>query len=110
MIRSVLPALVAALAFPLAACNGSGNDGGDSASIDAERMNEHVRILASDDFAGRGPASDEEDLTTDYIAAQFEAVGLQPGGENGTFFQTVPLSRVRQDGPATITAQAPGGW
>lgn len=92
---------VAALVLPVAAL---------AQEIDSERLNAHVRELASDAFAGRGPASAEEHLTTDYIAAQFAALGLEPGGEDGTYFQVVPLSRTRQDGPATITVSGAGGW
>jgi Zn-dependent M28 family amino/carboxypeptidase len=78
--------------------------------IDPARLNGHVRELASDAFAGRGPASPEETLTTDYIAGQFQAMGLEPGGDDGTFFQLVPLSTTQQSGPATISASGPDGW
>ena len=78
--------------------------------IDPDRLNAHVRELASDAFAGRGPASAEEPLTTAYIADQFAALGLEPGGDDGTFFQVVPLSRTQQDGPATITVRGADGW
>lgn len=78
--------------------------------IDPARLNVHVRELASDALGGRGPASADEEATTAYIAAQFEAAGLQPGGDDGSWFQIVPLSRTQQSGPATITAEGPGGW
>ena len=93
--------LLAALLLPAAAL---------AQEIDPDRLNAHTRELASDAFAGRGPASPEEHLTTDYIAEQFRALGLEPGGDDGTFFQVVPLSRTQQSGPATITAEGPSGW
>ena len=79
-------------------------------SISPDRLNGHVRELASDAFAGRGPASAEETLTTDYIAEQFAAIGLEPGGDDGTWFQVVPLSRTQQDGPAVVTVEGADGW
>ena len=99
MFRSL--AVATALLLPAAAL---------AQEIDPDRLNAHTRELASDAFAGRGPASPEEHLTTDYIAEQFRALGLEPGGDEGTFFQVVPLSRTQQSGPATITAEGPTGW
>jgi Zn-dependent M28 family amino/carboxypeptidase len=60
-------------------------------SIQAERLTEHVRILASDKFEGRGPATRGETLTVDYLIDQFRIAGLKPGNPNGTFIQNVPL-------------------
>ncbi|WP_288758655.1 M28 family metallopeptidase [uncultured Brevundimonas sp.] len=78
------------------------------AAIDAERMNQAVRVLASDEFEGRGPVSAGEEKTVEWLADQFRAAGAKGGGPDGSFFQTAQLSRTRQDGPATITASAGG--
>lgn len=69
---------------------------------DAARLNEHVRILASDEFEGRGVATPGEQRTVDYLVGQFQALGLEPGGPDGSWVQTAQLGRTRQDGPATI--------
>jgi Zn-dependent M28 family amino/carboxypeptidase len=61
------------------------------ASIDPARLAGHVRTLASDEFLGRGPATPGEEKTVAYIAQQFQAAGLQPGGPNGSWYQEVPL-------------------
>lgn len=78
--------------------------------IDPARLNAHVRELASDALGGRAPASADEGPTTDYIAEQFRLMGLQPAGDDGTYFQIVPLSRTRRDGPATISVEDADGW
>ncbi|MFN7620705.1 MAG: peptidase M20, partial [bacterium] len=75
---------------------------------DAVRLNEHVRVLASDEFEGRGVATPGEQLTVDYLVSQFRALGLEPGGPDGSWVQTAQLGRTRQDGPATITVSAGG--
>jgi Zn-dependent M28 family amino/carboxypeptidase len=75
---------------------------------DAARLNEHVRVLASDEFEGRGVATPGEQKTVDYLVSQFQALGLEPGGPDGQWVQTAQLGRTRQDGPATITAEAGG--
>ena len=62
-------------------------------AIDPARLQAHVRTLASDEFLGRGPATPGEEKTVAYIAEQFQAAGLQPGGPNGSWYQDVPLSQ-----------------
>lgn len=75
---------------------------------DAARLNEHVRVLASDEFEGRGVATPGEQRTVDYVVSQFQALGLEPGGPDGSWVQRAQLGRTRQDGPATITVSAGG--
>jgi len=75
---------------------------------DPARLNEHVRVLASDAFEGRGVATPGEQKTVDYLVEQFQALGLEPGGPNGQWVQTAQLGRTRQDGPATITVSHGG--
>jgi Zn-dependent M28 family amino/carboxypeptidase len=62
-------------------------------TIDPARLANHVRVLAADDFLGRGPATPGETKTVAYIADQFRAAGLQPGGPNGSWYQEVPLNQ-----------------
>jgi hypothetical protein len=51
----------------------------------------HIQVLASDDFQGRYPGTPAEVKTTEYIVEQFRLRDLEPGGENGSWFQPVPL-------------------
>ena len=57
-------------------------------------------LLAHDSMGGREPGSIGDYKATDYIAAEFRRLGLEPAGEHGSFFQEVPFIRVRPD-PAT---------
>src|SRR5207249_6126360 len=59
--------------------------------VDTAAMDAHLRFLASDLLEGRAPATRGGRLATEYIAAQFQALGLQPAGVNGTYFQPVNL-------------------
>lgn len=77
--------------------------------IDPERLNAHVRVLASDEFEGRGPVSPGEDRTVAWLVEQFQALGLEPGGPDDQWVQAAQVSRTRQDGPARIVAQTPDG-
>lgn len=81
---------------------------GDTPTIDAERMNQAVRVLASDEFEGRAPASAGEEKTVAWLVEQFRAAGAEGGGPDGSFVQVAHLSRTRQDGPATIVAHVGG--
>ncbi|MFC0686548.1 M28 family metallopeptidase [Novosphingobium clariflavum] len=59
--------------------------------FDIARVSNDIKTLSSDAFEGRGPATRAEVKTIDYIAAQMKAAGLKPAGDNGTWFQNVPL-------------------
>ena len=76
--------------------------------IDAGRIKEHVRILSSDRFAGRGPTQTGERKTIEYLARQFRKAGLQPGGKNGSWYQDVPLVRYERVGPPKLSLQVAG--
>src|SRR5882757_1652281 len=60
--------------------------------VSAERLFAHIRILASDEFEGRGPGSHGEDKTVEYLIAQFRNANLLPGNPDGTYIQSVPLT------------------
>ncbi|MEC7290551.1 MAG: hypothetical protein VXW22_10735 [Pseudomonadota bacterium] len=64
---------------------------GTSAEIAAADLAQRIATLADDTFEGRGPASENGEKAADWIAAEMERVGLQPAGENGTWFQTVGM-------------------
>lgn len=66
-------------------------------SVRAETIREHVRFLSDDKLEGRDTASSGGQLAADYLAGQFQEMGLKPVGDNGTFFQKVPFQRVRMD-------------
>jgi Zn-dependent M28 family amino/carboxypeptidase len=74
--------------------------------IEAEKIRAHVKYLASDELEGRGPGQKGGDLAADYIAEQFKSYGLKPAGDNGTYFQQVPLVGVKTL-PDTSFAVAP---
>ncbi len=60
-------------------------------AFDVARVTQDVKILSSDAFEGRGPATAGEVKTIAFLTAQMKAAGLQPGGPNGTWTQDVPL-------------------
>jgi hypothetical protein len=59
-------------------------------SLSAPRLDalrDHVRYLASEELTGRGVDTPGIKLARDYIAREFAAYGLRPGGDNGSYLQ-----------------------
>ena len=82
-------------------------------NIDPKLLSEHIKVLSSDAFEGRGPATPGETKSVAYISQQFKAVGLQPGGDatkggGRSWTQNVPLAQFDIKGPVTFTAKAGG--
>ena len=61
-------------------------------SITANELLAHIKVLASDNFEGRGPGTPGETKTIDYIAAEFRKSRLTPGNPDGTWLQRVPAT------------------
>ena len=57
----------------------------------AAAMDAHLKYLADDLLEGRAPATRGGRLAVRYVAAQFEAMGLEPGAADGSYFQPVAL-------------------
>src|SRR5437763_8088088 len=73
-----------------------------------ERIRAHVRFLSSDLLEGRGVAVRGGELATEYIATQFALAGAKPAGDDGTYFQKVPLVGVQTAPDAILSAASPG--
>ena len=74
-------------------------------TINANRMSEITRVLASDEFQGRSMGGPGEEKTVAYLTEQFKAAGLEPGGENGGWTQTVPMIRTKLQAPMTFSVK-----
>jgi Zn-dependent M28 family amino/carboxypeptidase len=71
--------------------------------IDPARLSAIDKVLSSDAFEGRGPATRAEPKVIDYIVGQYKAIGLQPAGEKGGWLQDVPMRRFELTGPLNFT-------
>jgi Zn-dependent M28 family amino/carboxypeptidase len=69
----------------LSACG----EAGELPRISPELIGEHVSVLASDEYLGRGPGQRGGDMAVEYIAGQFEAYGLE--APDGSYLQPVPM-------------------
>jgi Zn-dependent M28 family amino/carboxypeptidase len=74
-------------------------------SITAEGLSENIKILASDEFEGRGPSSEGEEKTVAFLRERFVELGLEPGnaGASGDpYYQDVPLVSITTDPSAAL--------
>lgn len=97
MLHRVL--LVVSIIAGLAGCGAADET---AAQIDTERLSAIVKVLASDDFEGRAPGTPGGRKTVKYLTGQFAALGLEPGGKNGSWIHTVPLIRTQVQAPALM--------
>jgi hypothetical protein len=66
-----------------------------AATLTARDVARRIGIIADDSMLGRDTPSRGLDLTAQYVADQFRAFGLRPGGEKGSWFQRYPITRRR---------------
>lgn len=100
-----IPLLFTLLA--LAACekSPSGEDAGTKAkssvdvarSIDSNRLRAHMEFLASDEMQGREAGSRNYDIAANYVAAQYQLMGLQPAGGDGSYMQPIRMRSTTLD-------------
>jgi len=76
--------------------------------VSGERIRAHVKFLASDLLEGRGVGTRGGKLAEEYIATQFALAGAKPAGDNGTFFQRVPMVGAETEPSATLSAEGGG--
>jgi Peptidase family M28 len=67
---------------------------GQTASLTATVQREvhaYMNFLADDELHGRGSATRDEHIAALFVSSKLQSLGLEPGGDNGTFLQKSPL-------------------
>ncbi|MDD4666207.1 MAG: M20/M25/M40 family metallo-hydrolase [Clostridia bacterium] len=77
---------------------------GEDSHIQITALRKHVQVLTEKSFAGRRAGTRGEAMTGRYLAAQLQEMGLEPAGDEGTFFQGFPLPEMtlRREGKRTV--------
>jgi len=70
--------------------------------VTADEIRSQIAVLANDSLQGRKPFTTGETKTINYIASQFKQLGLEPGN-NGSYFQDVPMVEVTGTPNPTMT-------
>jgi Zn-dependent M28 family amino/carboxypeptidase len=76
------------------------------ASLSEEELLAHMRVLASDEYEGRGPGTPGDEKTVRYLVEQFRFLGLEPGNPDGSYVQKVPLLGFETSSRVTLTTPA----
>src|SRR5579859_188806 len=81
----------------------------NAASI--ERLRKDLTYLASDECEGRGAQTKGLQKAADYIVAEYQRLGLKPGGVNGGYFQpyTMRSGAAKLSGVNSVTLKGPLG-
>jgi len=100
VVLATTPSLIAAQSAPLPLKHAPQPT---SAAITAGDLMTRLYIFADDSMEGRETGTRGHLKSTEYIANELRRLGLQPAGDNGTFFQNVPMIRRAFDAKSTIT-------
>jgi Peptidase family M28 len=96
------PVLAASLVVALAAGLGAGAQDPIDRIREAD-IKADLFTLAGDAMRGREAGTLDELTASAWIAERARAAGLQPAGDNGTYFQFFPLERLRISSTSTVT-------
>jgi Zn-dependent M28 family amino/carboxypeptidase len=92
-----------ALVLAAGATAGAQTPSQDPQQAASDRILEHIKVLSSDDFEGRGPGTEGENKSVAYLQGEFTKLGLLPGNPDGTYVQNVPLVGVVSTTQASFT-------
>src|SRR5262245_19678867 len=101
--------LLGCVALLLGVPAGAAEKAATRAELSEARLKKDIFFLASDECEGRGPTTKGINTAAQYIADQFKAAGLKPGGKDGSWFQpfTIPGATLR--GTAKLVLHGPLG-
>lgn len=101
-------ALILCLLVPLAAAASNALDvrrhSRDASLFSDATYKKNVSYLASDELEGRGTGQEGIDKAAEFIEAWFKKCGVQPAGDDGTYFQNFTLQLRNRVAPGTRLA------
>jgi Zn-dependent M28 family amino/carboxypeptidase len=80
-----------------------------AAVIDEEGLRSVVSYLASDELEGRGPASEADELTQNFLAKSLQELGMEPGGPDGQWTQPFDIVGITSHVPETMNFSGSAG-
>lgn len=60
--------------------------------ITPDLLRQHLEVIAHDSLEGRGTGEHGQNIAAEYIANFYDDLGMQPKGDNGTYFQHFKLN------------------
>jgi len=78
-------------------------------AVDNEMLERDLTILAADDMEGREAGTRGHERAAGYVAGRMAALGMEPAGDDGSYFQHVPLRTYsRADSGNNLTIEGMG--
>ncbi len=95
----------------IASSTPAANDAADRAmaTIRPEAIRADMRFLSDSLLEGRRTGTRGHEIAAKFMATQFEAMGLDPAGDKGTYFQSVPFRGSHVDASQTTMSWTAGG-
>jgi|TARA_R110002051_G_scaffold1195_2_gene6528 hypothetical protein len=75
----------------------------------AASLSEGIRTISADAYQGRYPGTEGERMVLSWLQAQYEAMGMEPGGPDGQWLQPIELRRYTPVPGATASWTGPDG-
>lgn len=98
-----IAALVTACAGGQAGTTPTPSPTGTEAAITAADLQKRMELIAHDSLMGRLSGTEGAYKASAYVAAEFARLGLEPAGDNGTWFQELPMFMVGVDPSSQLT-------
>lgn len=70
---------------------------GTTAAISGSEIATRIETLSDDIFEGRAPGTEAGEAAAQWIAAEMERIGLEPGAADGSYFQPVDMVELTLD-------------
>ncbi|MEJ2417600.1 MAG: hypothetical protein P8Y45_11860, partial [Exilibacterium sp.] len=106
ILAGLLQACSSQTSGPVASAASAGQPSAQRVARFEETLHKHTKILASDAFEGRAPATEGEEKTVNYLQQAFAGLGLKPGNGD-SYFQQVPVAEITVD--PSVTFEVEGG-
>ncbi len=75
---------------------------GNTDGVTAKQLREYLTFIASDELEGRDTPSRGLDIAAMFIAQHLSSWGIKPAGDDGSYFQKIPLRLVKIDSQGTM--------
>lgn len=107
MKKILFVAFIIAIGLAIAVYNGAPSHKA-AINIDADRLTENLKIMASDEFEGRAPGTAGGEKTVNFLKQKFEELGLEPGNGD-SYFQSVEMVEITASPDAVMKIETAEG-
>lgn len=96
------------LAVVFVSCSSSEKERSTTPEISDQDVLSHINFLAADEMRGREAGTAEEAATANYIADLFRSYGLDPAGDDDTYFQEFTINTAVLNNPHASESDTSG--